>query len=71
MSMTMVNVFLLPLDVASLNSTFGGLPMDYLWYFVQIAIAFLLLFALPFGIFYYQAGDEYTRFGFFFESHVV
>eukprot|EP01129_Flabellula_baltica_P012171 TRINITY_DN5452_c0_g1_i1.p1 TRINITY_DN5452_c0_g1~~TRINITY_DN5452_c0_g1_i1.p1 ORF type:complete len:323 (+),score=55.68 TRINITY_DN5452_c0_g1_i1:27-971(+) len=60
-TMTMTNVLLLPLDVASLNSNFGGIPMDYLWYAVQVSIASLCFFFLPLGIFYYQAGDSYDN----------
>jgi len=52
-----VNVFLLPMDVASRQSRYGGLPMQYLWYCTYALMGALGLFLIPFTIFYYEAED--------------
>lgn len=51
------NVFMLPLDVGSRNSPYGGLPMSYLWYANYALMALLGICLIPFAIFWYEAED--------------
>lgn len=48
---------MLPLDVGSRNSQYGGLPMAYLWYANYALMAVLGICLIPFAIFYYEAED--------------
>eukprot|EP01130_Rhizamoeba_saxonica_P002030 TRINITY_DN11836_c0_g1_i1.p1 TRINITY_DN11836_c0_g1~~TRINITY_DN11836_c0_g1_i1.p1 ORF type:complete len:475 (-),score=43.32 TRINITY_DN11836_c0_g1_i1:53-1477(-) len=52
-----INILMLPLDIASRNSTLGGLPMGYMWMSIYIIIAVFIVILIPFAIFYYQSYD--------------
>lgn len=51
------NVFMLPLDVGSRNSRYGGLPMFYLWYANYALMAVVGMLLIPFAFFWYEAED--------------
>lgn len=51
------NIFMLPLDVGSRNSRYGGLPMMYLWYTNYALMGILGICLIPFAIFWYEAED--------------
>lgn len=59
------SIMMMPLDVASGNSTRGGIPMDALWISVYIVIAVLVVILIPFAYFYYTNYDpEKKRYDF-------
>jgi hypothetical protein len=56
LSMTAINILLLPFDVANAR-TDGGIPMTVIWEAFYMILAFLAMGVLPFAIFYYEAED--------------
>lgn len=48
---------MLPLDVGSRNSRYGGLPMFYLWYANYALMAVVGMLLIPFAFFWYEAED--------------
>mmetsp|Transcript_285 Transcript_285/g.888 ORF Transcript_285/g.888 Transcript_285/m.888 type:complete len:505 (-) Transcript_285:677-2191(-) len=72
LTLTMVAILLLPLDVANrsacdahlvLSACELTLPMEKLWYAVVLSETLLILFVIPFTMFYYEADSELTTFG--------
>jgi len=57
LTMVMANILMLPLDVGSRQSRYGGLPMTYLWYTTYALMCLVGLFLIPFSIFWYEAED--------------
>jgi LMBR1 domain-containing protein 1 len=61
LTLTVTNILLLPLDVGSRNSEFGGLPMDVIWLCVQILMGVLIFLIIPFSYFYYSNYEPYSK----------
>mmetsp|Transcript_12200 Transcript_12200/g.38633 ORF Transcript_12200/g.38633 Transcript_12200/m.38633 type:complete len:432 (+) Transcript_12200:187-1482(+) len=69
LTLAVLSVLMFPLDVGNrgacsedivLSACKFSLPMKELWMFVYMAMAILVLFVIPFTLFYYEADSEYT-----------
>ena len=56
LTLTCLLVLMLPLDVAN-RSCNGGLPMEFLWQMLYLAVAIMCIGVVPFLMFYYEAWD--------------
>eukprot|EP01118_Nematostelium_gracile_P010170 TRINITY_DN3485_c0_g1_i1.p1 TRINITY_DN3485_c0_g1~~TRINITY_DN3485_c0_g1_i1.p1 ORF type:complete len:488 (-),score=119.73 TRINITY_DN3485_c0_g1_i1:108-1571(-) len=56
LTLTCLNVLLLPFDVANARSD-GGFPMQTIWLVFYVIVAVMIVVILPFSIFYYEAED--------------
>lgn len=57
LSLAVASILMMPLDSASRNSTFGGLPMDVLIITFYIMIGSLVVLIIPFAYFFYSSYD--------------
>lgn len=56
LTLTELNILLLPFDVAN-TRTNGGIPMTIIWEVFYIILAVVAVVVLPFAVFYYEAED--------------
>jgi len=63
LSLAIASVLMLPMDAASRNSQYDGIPTEVLWYTVFIAEAALVVIIIPFSYFYYSAYDPEKEYG--------
>jgi len=59
LTLTCVNILLLPFDVGN-SRTNGGIPMQTIWLAFYVIVAVMAIGVLPFAIFYYEAEDPDT-----------
>jgi LMBR1 domain-containing protein 1 len=57
LSLSIINILLLPLDVSARNSPYGGVPTDMLWLVTQLLLGTLVLFVVPFAYVYYTYSE--------------
>jgi hypothetical protein len=57
LSLAISSVLLMPLDAASRNSPWGGLPMEAIWIELFAVTSVLVVLIIPFAYFYYLTYD--------------
>jgi len=60
MSLSWVQVLLLPLDVMNTRGFMGQLEMDKIWIICYIIIAAFIIFIIPACSYYYEADSEFS-----------
>lgn len=63
MSLACISILMMPLDVANqadVAAGFQSLPLDLLWLIVYISSGAMILFLLPFLMYYYDADGKYV-----------
>jgi len=56
LTLTCVNILMLPFDVANARTN-GGIPTEILWIIIYVFIGVMVIVIIPFSIFYYEAED--------------